>query len=67
MALAIRDTRPIISGDYRVVGAALKIVVAGGSALDTESLKRASGMSPWVWQRLAPAIKKTVKLLEREG
>lgn len=67
MEFKIDDTRPIISANYRVVGAALKILVAGGAALDDESRARASGMTAWVWERQNDSIMRLVERLELEA
>ena len=64
MMLVLENTQPIIAADARVVGAAVKILVAGGTTLDADDIERASGVTSWVWGNYGIAILSMVALLE---
>ncbi len=51
MNLTINNVVPMFSADPTALGAAIKIIVAGGSTLDDDAQRRASGCSPHVWTR----------------
>ena len=63
MALTIHNTSAIIAGDPRTIGAAIKIVLAGGTNLDTDQKFRVSGLSSFVWSSEAPSILRLVESL----
>lgn len=51
MKLTIENAKPILSADHVVLGAVVKIIAAGGSRLDRDAQRRASGLSDYNWQR----------------
>ena len=65
MRLIINNPQPIIPADARKVGAAIKIILAGGSNLAEQKAARASGLSAYVWSQDGAEILDLVKQMER--
>jgi len=65
MNLSIDNTTPALSADHQSLGAAVKILIAGGSALGDEGMRRASGVSAYVWTRKGEDILALVTALEK--
>jgi len=64
MNLNITNAGPMISADLNVLGAAVKIILAGGSGLSETEMKRASGASYHLWKSKGDAIVDLVRALE---
>ena len=64
MNLSIHNAGPVLSADLNVLGAAVKIILAGGSELSEAEMKRASGASYHLWKSKGDAIRALVENLE---
>lgn len=64
VGLTISNTLPVLSADPTTLGAAIKIMIAGGSSLDKDGMRQASGTSPHVWTRKRDGIVALVRALE---
>ena len=64
MKLEIHNPGPVMTADLNVLGAAFKILVAGGSLLSEAEKKRAAGASYYLWKSKGDVIKALVKNLE---
>lgn len=64
MNLNIHNAGPVLSADLNVLGAAVKIILAGGSELSEAEMKRASGASYHLWKSKGEAIRALVENLE---
>lgn len=64
MIIEIKNAGPVITADLNVLGAAIKIIVAGGSALSEGEMKRASGASYYLWNTKGDVIADMVRMLE---
>lgn len=64
MNLNIHNAGPVLSADLNVLGAAVKIILAGGSELSEAEMKRASGASYHLWKSKGDAIRSLVENLE---
>lgn len=64
MKLAIQNTGPALAADLNVLGAAVKILLAGGSRLTEPEMKRASNASYHLWSAKGDAIRDLVAKLE---
>lgn len=64
MSLHIYNAGPVMASDLNVLGAAVKILVAGGSTLSEPEMKRASGASYHLWRSKGEAIRSLVESLE---
>lgn len=67
MNLNITNAGPMISADLNVLGAAIKIILAGGSELSEAEMKRASGASYHLWKSKGGAIRDLVQALTPQG
>lgn len=56
MSLTIKNNQFLIAADPVVVGAAVKILNAGGSSLNAAEQFQASGVSKFVWTERATKI-----------
>lgn len=64
MNLKIQNAGPVMTADLNVLGAAVKIILAGGSSLNETEMKRASGASYHIWKSKGDAIRALVENLE---
>lgn len=64
MILEIQNARPALTADLQVVGAAVRILVAGGSTLSEKEARRASGASPYLWRTRGRQILSLVQEME---
>jgi len=64
MNLNITNAGPVMAADLNVLGAAVKIILAGGSGLSETEMKRASGASYHLWKSKGDAIVDLVRALE---
>ena len=64
MSLNIHNAGPVMAADLNVLGAAVKIMLAGGSRLSETEKKRASGASYHLWKMKGAAICALVENLE---
>jgi hypothetical protein len=64
MNLTIQNAGPVLAADLNVLGAAVKIILAGGSELSEAEMKRASGASYHLWKSKGDAIRALVESLE---
>lgn len=64
MNLTIQNAGPVLAADLNVLGAAVKIILAGGSSLNETEMKRASGASYHLWKSKGEAITELVRALE---
>lgn len=64
MKLNMHNAGPVLSADLNVLGAAVKIILAGGSELSEAEMKRASGASYHLWKSKGDAIRALVENLE---
>lgn len=64
MNLTTLNAGPVMASDLNVLGAAIKILLAGGSALSEAEMKRASGASYHLWNAKGDAIRSLVESLE---
>jgi hypothetical protein len=64
MRLTINNAAAVMKADLHVLGAAVKIIVAGGSGLSEAEMKRASATSYHLWKTKGEAITDLVKDLE---
>jgi len=64
MHLSIFNTQPLISADTVTVGAAIKVLVAGGSKITEEQARRAAFLSKYLWLQHKDEILSMVKQLE---
>lgn len=62
--IAIHNTTPALSADAQALGLAVKALIAGGSKLEREGIRRASGASSYVWTRKGADIVRLVQELE---
>ena len=60
----IQNVAPVLAADLNVLGAAVKIILAGGSCLSEVQMKRASGSSYYLWKSKGDAIRTLVVELE---
>jgi len=65
MNLTLHNAQPALAADHQVLGAAIKILIAGGGALGDEGMRRASGVSAFVWTRKGDDILALVAALEK--
>lgn len=63
MRLLIHNAGPVMAADLNVLGAAVKIILAGGSELSEVEMKRASGASYHLWKSKGDAIRALVESL----
>lgn len=64
--IRLSNTSAILSQDLNVIGAALRIIVAGGDKLDERGMKRASGASRYLWENKSREILALVQSLSAE-
>ena len=64
MSLHIHNAGAVMAADLNVLGAAVKIILAGGSGLSETGMKRASGASYHLWKSKGDAIVDLVRALE---
>ena len=64
MSLHIHNAGPVMAADLNVLGAAVKIILAGGPELSEAEMKRASGASYPLWKSKGDAIRALVENLE---
>lgn len=64
MTLQVENITPLLAADARTTGAAVKILVAGGSELSEAEARRAAGLSKYVWEQDGRGILDLVRLLE---
>jgi hypothetical protein len=64
MSLSIQNSGAIMTADLNVLGAAVKIIWAGGSQLTDNEMKRASGASYHLWKSKGDVIRALVENLE---
>lgn len=64
MSLHIHNAGPVMAADLNVLGAAVKIILAGGSCLTEMEMKRASGASYHLWKSKGDVISELVRALE---
>ena len=64
MNLTIQNAGPVLAADLNVLGAAVKIILAGGSSLNETEMKRASGASYHLWKSKGETITSLVQHLE---
>ena len=50
MSITIQNPTPAIAADPRILGSALKIIIAGGARLSPDEARRASGLSDYHWR-----------------
>lgn len=62
--ITIRNIYPALSADPQALGHAVKAMAAGGSKLDADGIRRASGASAYVWTRKGDDIVRLVQELE---
>ncbi len=65
--LTIPNTGPIIAAELNVLGAAVKILAAGGPDLNENEMKRACGASYHLWKSKGVAIRELVQALTPQG
>jgi len=63
MSLHIHNAGPVMAADLNALGAAIKIIVAGGEGLSEVEMKRASGASYYLWKSKGNAIRALVAAL----
>jgi hypothetical protein len=56
MKITLQNAGPVLFADLNVVGAAVKIILAGGHKLTEPEMKRASGASYHLWKSKGDAI-----------
>lgn len=64
MSVSMQNVGAVMAADLNVLGAAIKILLAGGSALSEAELRRASGASYYLWASKGDAILALVRTLE---
>lgn len=64
MSLELQNTVPALSASHDVLGAAIKILIAGGSEIGEKGMRQASAASPHMWTRKRKEIVELVKALE---
>ncbi len=64
MTITIANLGPLAVASLNVVGAAVKIRLAGGSSLTEQEMKRASGASYHLWSAKGAEIKALVDEME---
>lgn len=64
MKLNFDKTGPILMADLNVLGAAVRIIMAGGSDLSETEMKRVSGATHYLWQAKGGSIVELVRALE---
>lgn len=64
MSVSMQNVGAVMAADLNVLGAAIKILLAGGSALSAAELRRASGASYYLWASKGDAILALVRALE---
>jgi len=64
MILSIKNASPVMKADLIVLGAAVKILLAGGSDISGAEMKRASGSSYYLWKTKGEEITALVRDLE---
>lgn len=57
----------LLAAELTVLGAALKILIGGGSKLSDAQMKRASGATDYIWRTKGAAIRTLVADIERAG
>lgn len=62
--IKIENPGPVIAADLIALGAAVKLVMAGGSDLSDTEARRAIGGSYHVWRKHGPDIRALAKVLE---
>ena len=67
MSLHIHNAATLMAVDLNVLGAAVKIALAGGSALSEQQMRRASGASWHLWNAKGDAICHLVRILEAQS
>lgn len=63
----IDNTGPVMAADLNTLGAAVKILAAGGPDLSESEMKRACGASYHLWQKKGAAIRELVQVLTPQG
>lgn len=66
MKAEIKNIIPALSASPTNLGLAVKALIAGGSALGPDGIKRASGATPHHWTRNCDEIVSLVSELEKE-
>jgi hypothetical protein len=64
MQVTIEHAAPLIAADLNVAGAAVKVLIAGGSALNEQQARKASGASAYLWREKGGAIMSLVSEIE---
>lgn len=64
MRLTIENALPILTADALIAGAAVKVLMAGGSELTDDRAYIAAQLSPYLWTRHASAVMDLVGRLE---
>ena len=64
MQIRINNANQLVGAETKLVGAAVKIVVAGGSRLPIAQQEVAAGLTGYTWDKDASAVRRLVKLIE---
>lgn len=67
MKLTLNNAQPALAADHAALGAAIKIIVAGGSDLSPEAQKRASGLTDYNWTRKGNEVLRLVDLMDAQA
>jgi hypothetical protein len=62
--IIINNVGPALAADLSILGAAVKILLAGGSDLSSDQMQRVCGASRYLWQMRGPEIAALVLDLE---
>jgi len=60
----IKNPQPALAADCAALGAAVKAIILGGSALGDDGIKRVSGLSDYTWHRKRDEVLRLVRELE---
>jgi len=64
MHLSIFNTQPLIPAEPLLAGAAIKVMLAGGTKITLDQARRGSGLSKFLWLKHQDEILEMVKALE---
>ena len=65
--VTINNRMPAFSADLTALGGAIRAMCAGGSSLGDDGIKRACGMTEYVWTRKGKDVLALVRELEGEA
>lgn len=64
MNFEIHNCNRLLGAELHVAGAAVKILIAGGSSLSEDEMRRASGATYYLWKEKGAQIRSLVDELE---